>query len=176
MTKIWNKFSAEIFIYLSKIAIYLSLASVMPYQAIGEAFSPQKRTSSTSNFILALLDRIRIPNPDPLTWFNPDRNTGHSPVDGMCLYINYISVVDPEWFISDPIPDPDPAFQRVPDPIPDPDPDPTPDPDPVWIHTHTHKYLHTYTHIYTQTHKHKHTYIYSDTHALTHYCLYVTIM
>ncbi len=41
------------------------------------------------------------------------------------------SVVDPEWFISDPIPDP--AFQRVTDPIPDPDPDPdpTPDPDPV---------------------------------------------
>ncbi len=29
---------------------------------------------------------------------------------------------------SDPIPDPDPTFQRVPDPIPD--PDPTPDPDP----------------------------------------------
>jgi hypothetical protein len=34
-------------------------------------------------------------------------------------------------FFADPIPDPDPTFQRVPDPIPAPDPDPTPDPDPV---------------------------------------------
>ncbi len=34
-------------------------------------------------------------------------------------------------FFSDPIPDTDPTFQRVPDPIPDPDPDPTPDPDPL---------------------------------------------
>ncbi len=40
---------------------------------------------------------------------------------------NYISVlairdVDPEWFISDPTPDPDPTFNEVLAPTPDPDP------------------------------------------------------
>ncbi len=92
----------------------------------------------------------------------------------------FVSVfVDPEWFISDPIPDPDPTFQRVPDPIPDPDPDPTPDPDPVWIHTHTHKYLHTYTHIYTQTHKHTQTQTHIHIHTRTYtllFTVYVTII
>ncbi len=85
----------------------------------------------------------------------------------------FASVVDPEWFISDPIPDPDPTFQRVPDPIPDPDPDPTPDPDPVWIHTHTHKYLHTYTHIYTQTHKHTQTQTHIHIHTHIHTTIYM---
>ncbi len=62
------------------------------------------------------------------------------------------SVVDPEWFFSDPIPDPDPTFQRVSDPIPD--------PDPIWICRN----LHIYICICTHTHMH------------THYCLYVTII
>ncbi len=31
-------------------------------------------------------------------------------------------VVDPEWFVSDPIPNPDPTFKEVSAPTPDPDP------------------------------------------------------
>ncbi len=68
------------------------------------------------------------------------------------------SVVDPEWFFSDP----DPTFHRVSDPIPD--PDPTPDPDPVWYpHKYTHIYIHTHTHKHTQTqtHIHIHTHIHT---------------
>ncbi len=39
------------------------------------------------------------------------------------------SVVDPKWFFTGPIPDPDPTFHRVSDPIPNPDPNP----DTVWF-------------------------------------------
>jgi hypothetical protein len=59
-----------------------------------------------------------------------ERLTANAVVATVLGSIPASSVVDPEWFFSDPIPDPDPTFQRVPDPIPD--PDPTPDPDPVW--------------------------------------------
>jgi hypothetical protein len=57
--------------------------------------------------------------------------TGGAPYFQLSRHCLCCSVVDPELFFSDPIPDPVPTFQRVPDPIPDPDPDPTPDPDPV---------------------------------------------
>jgi len=70
------------------------------------------------------------------------------------------SVVDPEWFFSEPIPDPDPT------------------PDPLWIHTHTHKYLshtHIYTHRYTNIHEHKHTYIHTHIYCtllvICNYCI-----
>ncbi len=103
------------------------------------------------------------PDPYQMTWI---RNTG-----GRCIYrciwftaLKYdqwqqwwlrwqwqcqlkwllCSVVEPEWFFSDPIPDPDPTFQRVSDLVPD--PDPNPDPDPVWIWIHT--YIHTHIYIY----------------------------
>jgi hypothetical protein len=58
-----NKFG----IFLSKIAIHLSKASL---QATGEAFSPQKRTSSTSKheiFFLFLWVVFAFLDPDPLT-------------------------------------------------------------------------------------------------------------
>jgi hypothetical protein len=64
---------------LIKIEIYLSLASIKDAQAKGEAFSPQKRTSSPSKHdffyfylffrvIFALLDQA----PDPATQINAD--------------------------------------------------------------------------------------------------------
>ncbi len=37
-------------------------------------------------------------------------------------YILHIRVVDLEWFVSDPTPDPDPTFKEVSAPTPDPDP------------------------------------------------------
>ncbi len=46
---------------------------------------------------------------------------------GISIYVIKSSVVDPEWFISDPYPDP--TFQTVSDR----NPDPTPDPEPVWF-------------------------------------------
>jgi hypothetical protein len=67
---------------LIKIAIYLSLASIKDAQAKGEAFSPQKRSSSTSKHdfffyfylffrvIFALLDQA--PDPDSATQINAD--------------------------------------------------------------------------------------------------------
>jgi len=50
VTKSLTKFTTEkkFDIFLSRIAIYLSVASLKDVQATGEAFSPQKRTSSTS--------------------------------------------------------------------------------------------------------------------------------
>ncbi len=41
----------------------------------------------------------------------------------MFIHLIEISrVVDPEWFVSDPTPDPDPNFKEVSAPTPDPDP------------------------------------------------------
>ncbi len=72
MTKNWKIFTrtaGNLYIFFwSKIAIYLSLASLKDAQATGIAFSPQKWTSSTSLFlwlIFALLDPATQVNADP---------------------------------------------------------------------------------------------------------------
>jgi hypothetical protein len=48
MTKKWKKFTAEILL-LSKTTIYLFLGRQKGFQATEEAFSPQKRISSTQS-------------------------------------------------------------------------------------------------------------------------------
>jgi hypothetical protein len=62
----------QILIFFSNIAIIYPLASLKDVQATGEAFSPQKRTSSTlkhesSLFFLFLWVIFALPDPDPLT-------------------------------------------------------------------------------------------------------------
>jgi hypothetical protein len=50
MTKNWEKFIAEqkeVDIFLSQLQFIYLYASIKDVQATGEAFSPQKRTSST---------------------------------------------------------------------------------------------------------------------------------
>ncbi len=52
----------------------------MNVPAKGEAFSPHKRASSTSKHEILNTFALLDPDPDPLTWLNPDpiriRNAG----------------------------------------------------------------------------------------------------
>jgi hypothetical protein len=60
-----KKFTSEKRFFGSKIAIYYSLGSIKDVQATEEAFSPPKRTSSSSPFLWVFLPS----NPDPKHWF-----------------------------------------------------------------------------------------------------------
>jgi hypothetical protein len=58
MTKNWKTFAVKKKFCMFKIAIAYPQASIKDVQAAGEAFSPQKRTSSTQN--MKFLNTIRI--------------------------------------------------------------------------------------------------------------------
>jgi hypothetical protein len=78
MTNNWKKYSwKKIYLFFDQIAIDWSLGLLKDVQAILEAFSPQKRTSSTSKHEIFELFSIFVGH--PLTWQNPDpiriRNT-----------------------------------------------------------------------------------------------------
>jgi hypothetical protein len=77
MTKNWEKFTAEQkikYFFDQKLQFTYPLTSIKEFQ-VAEAFSPQRRTSSTSKHeisiflyifvVLKLPSWIRIPNPDP---------------------------------------------------------------------------------------------------------------
>jgi hypothetical protein len=62
MTKNWEKFKAGKFLYFfdEKLQFSYPLASIKDAQATGEAFSPQKRTSSTSKHKNSLLFSVFV--------------------------------------------------------------------------------------------------------------------
>ncbi len=77
--------------FWSKISIYYPWASIQDVQATGEAEKPSSKDKfqhfKTWNFwtffyyctyIWPSWIRIQIPNPDPLTWLNPVRNTARN--------------------------------------------------------------------------------------------------
>jgi hypothetical protein len=102
MTKNWKKFTAEHFFYIfldQKLGtMHLSLASIQDVQVKEEAFSSQKRTSSTSNMIFlyfflllwvifALLD----PDPDPDSKYGSGSETlqGGSDISGTLSMLHH---------------------------------------------------------------------------------------
>jgi hypothetical protein len=78
----FKKFTAKknLIFFWSKNATYLFQASIMDVQASGEAFSPQKRTSSTSKHEISSLFpffEVIFALLEPLTWLNPDPDPKH---------------------------------------------------------------------------------------------------
>ena len=80
-------------------------ASTKDVQATGEAFRPQKRTSSTSKheicslfLFLWVIFALLVPDPDPLTLLNPDpvrirfgiRSTDHASTHMLCVDKNIL--------------------------------------------------------------------------------------
>jgi hypothetical protein len=64
-----KKLQLKKIIFFDQFAIHLSVASIKDVQATAEAFSPQKRTSSTSKLEFSSLLRVILvlldPDPDP---------------------------------------------------------------------------------------------------------------